>query len=90
MYGNKHWDIDPPPDFIEAIKLRMAWRGLTRQDLAQVLGSNGSVSEVLSRKRPLTLAMIQRLHKKWNIPAESLIRPMTRRLHRKRVATQAV
>ena len=62
VYGNKHWNIDPHPDFIEATKLRVAWRGLTRQDLAQMLGSDSSVSEVLSRKRPLTPAMIQRLY----------------------------
>ncbi len=87
-YEDKHWHIDPP-DPIEAIKLRMAQRGLTRRDLAQVLGSKSRVSEVLSRKRPLTLAMIQRLHKERGIPAESLIRPTTRSPHRKRVATQA-
>lgn len=87
-YEDKHWHIDPP-DPIEAIKSRMTQRGLTRRDLAQVLGSKSRVSEVLNRKRPLTLAMIQRLHKEWGIPAESLIRPTTRSLHRKRVTTQA-
>ena len=87
-YEDKHWQIDPP-DPIEAIKLRMAQRGLTRRDLAHVLGSKSRVSEVLSRKRPLTLAMIQRLHREWGIPAESLIRPTTRSPQRKRLATQA-
>ena len=87
-YEDKHWQIDPP-DPIEAIKLRMEQRGLTRQDLVQVLGSKSRVSEVLSRKRPLTLAMIQRLHQEWGIPAESLIRPTMRRPQRKRLATQA-
>jgi HTH-type transcriptional regulator/antitoxin HigA len=87
-YEDKHWQIDPP-DPIEEIKIRMEQRGLTRQDLAQVLGSKSRVSEVLSRKRPLTLAMIQRLHKDWGIPAESLIRPTTHSPQRKRPATQA-
>ena len=87
-YEYKHWHIDPP-DPIEAIKLRMAQRGLTRRALAPVLSSQSRVSEVLSRKRPLTLAMIKRLHKEWGIPAESLIRLTTCSSHRKRVATQA-
>lgn len=87
-YEEKHWQIDPP-DPIEAIKLRMAQRGLTHQDLACVLGSKSRVSEVLNRKRPLTLAMIQRLHKEWSIPAASLIRPTTRRPQRKRFASEA-
>ena len=67
----------------------MSQRGLTRRDLAQVWSSNSRVSEVLSRKRPLTLAMIQRLYKEWGVPAESLIRPTTRSPHRKPVAPQA-
>ena len=73
-YEDKHWRIDPP-DPIDAIKLRMEQRGLTRRDLEQVLGTKSRVSEVLSRKRPLTLTMIRRLHVEWGILAESLIRP---------------
>lgn len=45
-YESQHWRIDPP-DPIEAIKLRMQQRGLTRQDLEKVLGSKSRVSEVL-------------------------------------------
>ena len=86
-YEDKHWSIDPP-DPIDAIKFRMEQRGLTRRDLASVLGSKSRVSEVLGRKRPLTLAMIQRLHKEWGISAESLIRPTTRP-RRKHATTQA-
>src|SRR5262245_25673851 len=77
-YEEKHWRIDPP-DPIEAIKLRMQQRGLSRGDLEKVLGSKGRVSEVLNRKRPLTLEMIRRLHSLWGIPAESLIQPTTRK-----------
>ncbi len=76
-YEAKHWPIDPP-DPIVAIKLRMEQRGLTRHDLEKVLGSKSRVSEVLNRKRPLTLEMIRRLHARWGIPAESLIQPTTR------------
>jgi HTH-type transcriptional regulator/antitoxin HigA len=76
-YEATHWRVDPP-DPITAIKLRMEQRGLTRRDLEKVLGSKSRVSEVLNRKRPLTLAMIRRLHARWEIPAESLIQPTTR------------
>lgn len=73
-YEEKRWRIDPP-DPIEAIKLRMEQRGLSRKDLEKVLGSRSRVSEVLNRKRGLTIEMIRRLHKELGIPAESLIRP---------------
>lgn len=76
-YEEKHWRIDPP-DPIEAIKLRMEQRGLTRRDLEKVLGSRGRVPEILNRRRPLTLEMIRRLHRELGIPAESLIRPTTK------------
>jgi HTH-type transcriptional regulator / antitoxin HigA len=84
-YEAKHWHIDPP-DPIEAIKLRMQQQGLTRSDLEKVLGSKSRVSEVLSRKRPLTLEMIRRLHKLWRIPAESLLQPTIRKRRVKRAA----
>ncbi len=62
-----------PPDPIEAIKNYMDSRGLDRRNLEQYIGSNGRVSEVLSRKHPLSLAMIRRLNKGLSIPAEVLI-----------------
>jgi HTH-type transcriptional regulator/antitoxin HigA len=83
-YEEKHWQIDPP-DPIEAIKVRMQQRGLTRQDLARVLGSKSRVSEVLNRKRSLTLQMIRRLHDTLGIPAASLIQPTVRRKRSKRI-----
>jgi HTH-type transcriptional regulator / antitoxin HigA len=87
-YEEKHWQIDPP-DPIEAIKVRMQQRGLTRHDLARVLGSKSHVSEVLNRKRPLTLTMIRRLHNMLGIPAESLIQPTVRSKQSKRLMTNA-
>jgi HTH-type transcriptional regulator / antitoxin HigA len=84
-YEATNWAIDPP-DPIDAIKLRMEQRGLTRRDLEASLGGRGRVSEVLSRRRPLTLAMIRQLHARLGIPAESLIRPTARRPRRKRAA----
>ena len=62
--------VDP----IEAIKFRMAQQGLTRGDLVGIIGPKSRVSEVLSRRRPLSLAMIRRLHRTLGIPAEVLIR----------------
>jgi HTH-type transcriptional regulator/antitoxin HigA len=88
-YEAKHWRIEPP-DPIAAIKLRMEQQGLTRHDLEKVLGSKSRASEVLNRKRPLTLAMIRRLHTRWGIPAESLIQPTLRgKRTKKRVARAA-
>ena len=77
-YEERHWRIDPP-DPIDAIKFRMEQRGLTRRDLEDVLGSRSRVSEILNRRRPLTLEMIRRLHRELGIPADSLIRPTTKR-----------
>lgn len=62
-----------PPDPVEAIKYYMDSRGLDRRDLEQYIGPSGRVSEVLSRKRPLTLAMIRKLNAGLGIPAEILI-----------------
>ncbi|HBA86584.1 MAG TPA: transcriptional regulator [Geobacter sp.] len=73
-YEEKHYDI-PIPDPIEAILYHMESRGLTRRDLEPYIGSRARVSEVLNRKRPLTMEMIRNLHKWLSIPAEVLIQP---------------
>lgn len=73
-YETRHFPIDLP-DPVEAIKFRMEQAGLTPKDLVPAIGQLNRVYEVLSRKRPLTLNMIWRLHEKFGIPAESLIRP---------------
>ena len=62
-----------PPDPIEAIKFRMEQLGLTNSDLAPYLGGRNRVSEILRRKRSLTVTMLKNLHKKLRIPAESLL-----------------
>lgn len=72
-YEEEHFPIDLP-DPVEAIKFRMEQEGLTRKELAKYLGSQSRVSEVLNRKRPLSLAMIRALHKRLGIPAEVLLR----------------
>ena len=61
------------PDPIEAIKFRMEQMGLTRKDLEPHIGSRARVSEVLTRRRGLSLDMIRRLNEKLGIPAEVLI-----------------
>jgi HTH-type transcriptional regulator/antitoxin HigA len=73
-YEDEHYDI-PAPDPIEAIKYFMESRGLTRADLEAYIGSRARVSEILNRKRPLTLSMIQRLNSELGIPAELLVKP---------------
>ena len=72
-YENKHYRLDLP-DPVEAIKFRMEQMALTPKDLVPLIGRLNRVYEILNRKRPLTLAMIQRLHSKLGIPAESLIK----------------
>jgi len=62
------------PDPIDAIKFRMEQMNLTPRDLVPLLGSRSKVSEVLSRKRPLTLSMVRALHKGLGIPAKALLR----------------
>jgi HTH-type transcriptional regulator / antitoxin HigA len=76
-YERKHYPLDLP-DPVEAIKFEMDRRGLTVKDLEPVIGKPNRVYEILSHKRPLTLQMIQRLHSRLGIPAESLIKPSVR------------
>lgn len=62
-----------PPDPIAAIRFRMEQEGLDNADLAKVVGGKNRASEIMRRKRGLSLEMIRNLHKKFHIPAESLI-----------------
>lgn len=73
-YEAEHFPMDPP-DPIEAIRFRMDQQGLTRKDLERLLGTRTRVSEVLNRKRGLSIGMIRRLHAELGISAEVLIRP---------------
>ncbi|WP_367873082.1 type II toxin-antitoxin system HigA family antitoxin [Luteolibacter sp. Populi] len=63
----------PAPDPIAAIRFRMEQQGLSRKDLEPYLGGRSKVSEVLSRKRPLSLAMIRKLHEGLKIPVDVLL-----------------
>ncbi|MBL6854562.1 MAG: XRE family transcriptional regulator [Alphaproteobacteria bacterium] len=72
-YEAKRWPIDPP-DAVEAIRFRMEQSGLGQSDLARLLGSRSRASEIMRRKRPLTLEQAWKLHHEWHIPAEALLR----------------
>lgn len=73
-YETKHWPIDPP-DPVEAIRYRMEQGGYGQSDLARLLGSRSRASEIMRRKRPLTMEQAYTLHREWRIPAEVLLRP---------------
>ncbi len=72
-YEKEHFAIDSPPDPIEAIKFRMEQMGLSRKDLEPFLGSRARVSEVLNKRRGLSLTMIRSLHENLEIPLDALI-----------------
>ena len=72
-FENENFPIDLP-DPIEAVKFRMEQLGLRQKDLAQTLGFKSRVSEVLNKKRKLSLDMIRRLHDQLNIPTRILIK----------------
>lgn len=71
-YERANWPIDAP-DPIEAIRHVMTARNLRQKDLAVLIGSQPRASEVLSRRRPLTLAMIRALSAAWDLPADVLV-----------------
>lgn len=71
-YEKQHYEL-PPPEPIAALEYFMESRGWTRKDLEPYIGGRGRVSEILGRKRPLTLAMIRRLEQATGIPASILI-----------------
>jgi len=71
VYEEQHYKIDAP-DPIEAIKFRMEQEGLKQKDLVSIVGSKSRVSEILNRKRKLTIEMIRNLHTQLHIPIESL------------------
>ena len=71
-YEVKHYAIDVP-DPIEAIKFRMEQEGLKQKDLVKIFGNKVRVSEVLNKKRRLTLDMIRNINLNLHIPFESLL-----------------
>ncbi len=71
-YEDEAFPIDLP-DPVEAIKFRMEQTGKTQTDLAQIVGHKSRASEILNRKRKLSLDMIRQLHRLWHIPTEVLV-----------------
>lgn len=73
-YEDEHYPIEAPEP-IELIKAHMEMFGRTQADLAVLFDSRSRASEVLNRRRALTVDMIHRLHKAWSIPADCLVEP---------------
>ena len=71
-YEENNFPIDPP-DPIAAIRFRMEQQGLEQKDLARLFRSPARASEVLHKKRHLTIDMVRKLHREWRIPLESLV-----------------
>ncbi|MGG7034081.1 MAG: type II toxin-antitoxin system HigA family antitoxin [Flavobacterium sp.] len=72
QYENVHFPIELP-DPIEAIKFRMEQMGYNQNDLANIIGLKSRASEILNRKRKLSLEMIRKLHEVLHIPTDVLI-----------------
>ncbi len=72
MYEDKHYPMDMP-DPVDAIKFRMEQLGMNQQGLVPFIGSRSKVSEILNRKRSLTLAMMRSLHHGLGIPTDVLL-----------------
>ncbi len=73
-YESMHHPISAP-DPIAAIEFMIEQKGLTRRDVEPAIGSRGRVSEVLNRKRPLTLPMVRSLSALLQIPTDVLVQP---------------
>lgn len=73
-YENREYPIEGP-DPVEVLRSYMSIRGHRQADLAVIVGGKSRASELMNRKRHLTLSMIQKIHKEWKIPADSLITP---------------
>jgi len=73
-YENRHYSIEAPEP-VELIKAHMKMSGRKQSDLAKLFGSKSRASEILNRKRALTVDMIHKLNKEWGIPSDCLVRP---------------
>ena len=72
QYENEHFPV-ALPDPVEAIKFRMDQLGYNQSDLAKIVGLKSRASEILNKKRKLSLEMIRQLHERLNIPTDVLI-----------------
>jgi HTH-type transcriptional regulator/antitoxin HigA len=76
-YEDRRWPVESG-DPVEVIKSAMSLNGRSQNELASVLGSASRASEVLNRRRALTLPMIRALSEEWRIPAALLVQPYER------------
>lgn len=76
-YEEKRWPIDLDENFdpIDVLNHAIGELGYTQAELAELLGSRSRASEMLARRRALTVEMIHKIGKAWKIPADLLVRP---------------
>jgi antitoxin component HigA of HigAB toxin-antitoxin module len=76
-YEDRRWPINSRRRFdpVDVLRYAIDELGHTQAELAEILGSRSRASEVLARRRPLTLEMIQKITASWKIPADLLVRP---------------
>jgi len=87
-YEARHWAIEAP-DAPDLLRVQMQQKGLRQADLAAVLGSKARASEVLNRRRHLTLQQAWKLHKEWRLPTDALIKPYALRPARTRTSVSS-
>ena len=77
LYEAKRWPIDTGESFdpVDMLRYAIDELGHTRAELGELLGSRSRASEILSRRRPLTVEMIHKISEAWRIPADLLVRP---------------
>ena len=77
LYEAKRWPIDTGESFdpVDMLRYAIDELGHTQAELGELLGSRSRVSEILSRRRPLTVEMIHKISEAWRIPADLLVRP---------------
>jgi HTH-type transcriptional regulator / antitoxin HigA len=73
-YENDHHPI-PETDPIDMLHFAIESMGRSQKELSELLGSRSRASEVLARKRPLTVEMVHKISKAWHLPAEALVQP---------------
>jgi HTH-type transcriptional regulator/antitoxin HigA len=76
-YEERRWPLNSRRRFdpVDVLRYAIDELGHTQVELAEIIGSRSRASEILSRRRPLTLEMIQKITANWKIPADLLVRP---------------
>jgi HTH-type transcriptional regulator / antitoxin HigA len=74
-YEKNHWPIVDTSDPVDLLNYAIEELGHSQAELAELLGSRSRASEILGRRRPLTVEMIHKISQAWKIPADLLVRP---------------